>query len=233
MPKIGIGPKIKALREHKRLTRDQFAAIMGVKPSKIQDIERQSQRTGDDFIIGLVEKFGIDLEWLFSGHIEHDPRGFFGTADGDEYAVIPPYRSPEPPSKKKASEGTVISKNYAFRRDWLQSLGISVKDAAMLIVPDNSMAPKVADGDVLLLDTARREPPVRPEVKGRQVRSGIYVVDVDGETRVKRVERPDFQNLILYSEDTTNYPPEAFLGRDQERLNFIGKVIWWGHTVDF
>jgi phage repressor protein C with HTH and peptisase S24 domain len=172
----------------------------------------------------------LDLELYFG-----PPRDLGDTPhtiiDGKDFATIPYHDVAASAGPGALADQHADIQSYAFRRDWLQRQGVAPQNAEMLRVRGDSMAPRIVDGDTLLIDTAHKEPPIRPQSRPGQRRSSIYVVDVDGETRVKWVERPDFQNLILYSEDAANHPPEAFLGRDQERLRFIGKVIWWGHTV--
>ncbi|MFG5381016.1 helix-turn-helix transcriptional regulator [Yoonia sp. R2-816] len=202
----------------------------GLPPDAIRNVIRSSKKSGPTLTRAREICDALGLEFYIgppreTGDIPHR------VIQGNDYATVPFY--PIETSDELGAQGNSEKSDYAFSRSWLTKQGVAPQNTAMLRVRGDSMAPKIVDGDVLLIDTARREPPIRPQTKAGKVRSGIYVVDVDGETRVKRVERPDFQNLILYSEDTTNYPPEAFLGRDQERLNFIGKVIWWGHTVDF
>jgi len=60
-----IANNIKLYRDALGLSRAQFAEVLGEKPSKIQDIETGKQRINDIFITNLIEKYPIDLEWLF------------------------------------------------------------------------------------------------------------------------------------------------------------------------
>jgi len=204
----------------------------GLKSDTIRSVIRTDQRRATPNIdrakeicdaLGLEFYIGPPRE---TGSVPH------AIIEDHDYATVSYYdvSASAGPGVVPAADAAV--ENFAFRRDWLKRQGVAPQNAALLRVKGESMSPLISDGDILLIDTARKEPPIRPQTSESRVRSGIYVVDVDGETRVKRVERPDFQNLILYSEDTTKFAPEAFLGRDQQRLNFVGKVIWWGHTVE-
>ncbi|MFN3662344.1 helix-turn-helix transcriptional regulator [Yoonia sp.] len=150
---------------------------------------------------------------------------------GKDYATVSYHDVSASAGPGEEVDPNAAVENYAFRREWLKRQGVAPQDAAMLRVRGDSMMPRIADGDVLLINTKRRTPPVTPPSKTGKRRSSIYVVDVDGETRVKWVDRPDMKTLILYSENTARYYPEVFTGKEQdERLRFIGKVIWWGHT---
>lgn len=62
-----VGARIRLIRVHKGLTRDEFAHLLGVKPSKIQDIETGRQRVIEDFVCSLVSALPVDLNWLFTG----------------------------------------------------------------------------------------------------------------------------------------------------------------------
>ncbi|MFA8441558.1 helix-turn-helix transcriptional regulator [Yoonia sp.] len=202
----------------------------GLPADAIRNVIRSDKKNGPTLLKAKAICDALGLEFYIG-----PPRDLGDTPhtmiDGEDFATIPYHDVAASAGPGAVADQHADIQSYAFRRDWLQRQGVAPQNAEMLRVRGDSMAPRIVDGDTLLIDTAHKEPPIRPLSRPGQRRSSIYVVDVDGETRVKWVERPDFQNLILYSEDAANHPPEAFLGRDQERLRFIGKVIWWGHTV--
>ncbi|MDX8354323.1 helix-turn-helix transcriptional regulator [Cognatiyoonia sp. IB215182] len=173
--------------------------------------------------LGLEAYFGIPRE---TGDAKHT------IIEGDTYAIVPYLGIDAFSGAKVRAKDDQLAMSYAFRRDWFAKRGIAPQDARMFFAPDNSMAPLIREGDVLVLDATHRPPPVTPRGKKGQRRAKIYVVDVDGETSVKWVERPDMKQIILFSENHANNPPDAFAGKDQNRLVFRGKVIWWSHTIE-
>ncbi|MDT8856468.1 helix-turn-helix transcriptional regulator [Paracoccaceae bacterium Fryx2] len=115
-------------------------------------------------------------------------------------------------------DSSVLEK-LAFRRDWLDRMGVSPSKAVLVQVKGDSMEPGLHDGDLALIDTNRTT-----------VRSGhVYAItDTDGSTRVKRLDLVD-NGLILRS-DAPAYPVEFRPCDDANRVHIIGQVVWSGHT---
>ncbi|MBN7785174.1 hypothetical protein JYP51_09605 [Ponticoccus gilvus] len=113
----------------------------------------------------------------------------------------------------------------AFRRDWLRRLGVSPSDAVLARAKGDSMQPTIWDKDLVLIDTTRKEVPIRSSATGRR-RSPVYALLEDGAARLKRIERPSEEQVMLIS-DNPDFPPELCHPKD---VSIIGKVLWWGHT---
>lgn len=109
----------------------------------------------------------------------------------------------------------------AFRRDWLSERGLLADRCVVCSVRGNSMEPLLFDGDLVLLD--RRQGDLRE--------GDVYgVVDVEGDTRIKRLERVE-GGLLLRSENP-DCPSELRQGEDANRVRIIGALAWSGHTHD-
>lgn len=91
------------------------------------------------------------------------------------------------------------------------------------------MAPTIAPGDLVLLDTARTEVP--PPRRGRPPPAFIFD-DQDGATRLKRLARLDARTLLVLSDNAADHPPEILRGPDAARLRVHGRVVWWGHSEE-
>jgi phage repressor protein C with HTH and peptisase S24 domain len=63
------------------------------------------------------------------------------------------------------------------------------------------------------------------------VRSGhVYALsDIDGSTRVKRVDLVPNQGYVLRS-DAPDHPAELRFGIDGKAVRIEGQVVWSGHT---
>jgi phage repressor protein C with HTH and peptisase S24 domain len=116
----------------------------------------------------------------------------------------------------------------AFRRDWLRRIGVAPSNAALARVEGDSMQPSIWHGDMVMIDhsVARQTIPVRARSGESKVRSPVYALLEDGRARVKRIERPSEDQLVLIS-DNPDYAPQ-FIHPDA--VTIIGKVVWWGHT---
>ncbi|MGJ8586496.1 MAG: S24 family peptidase, partial [Marinosulfonomonas sp.] len=113
----------------------------------------------------------------------------------------------------------------SFRRDWLRRIGTAPANAVLARVSGESMQPTIWAGDMVLVDRSKTVVPVRTS-GSKKGRSAIYAVLDDGHARVKRIERPSEDQILLLS-DNPDYTPEF---ADTKTLTIIGKVMWWGHT---
>lgn len=119
-----------------------------------------------------------------------------------------------------AENGDVrVIEKLAFRRDWLDRMGVDPTQAVLVQVSGDSMTPGLHDGDLALIDRRRNK-----------VRNGhVYALtDTDGSTRVKRVDLLP-EGLILRS-DAPSYQSEFRRSDEANRVNIIGEVVWSGHV---
>lgn len=148
-----------------------------------------------------------------------------------EFVPIPERAAQLAAGDGHVNDGDLIIGHLVFRKDWLQRLGILAEKASLARVTGNSMAPLIRDSDLVLVDTQDRakEVPVRPMKPGKA--ASIYVFHQDGGDRVKRIARPTDEMTLILS-DNPEFPPEVLTGPRQRALNIIGRVRWWGHTVE-
>lgn len=151
-------------------------------------------------------------------------------ASSEDFAQIPLHAallSAGPGAENGAAD---IVDHLAFRRDWLRKIGVAPSNACLARVCGDSMRPTMFPGDLVLVDTAKRE--IAPRKAGVKATSKlpIYALIEDGHARVKRIDRPSEDMLVLISDNPDN-PPEVLTGADARAVNIIGKVLWWGHTA--
>jgi phage repressor protein C with HTH and peptisase S24 domain len=107
----------------------------------------------------------------------------------------------------------------AFSKDWLKREGISAGDCFLVSVKGDSMLPQIGNGDLVMIDTRRKE-----------IRSGrVYAMnDGDQGARIKRLEVIPDVGFILRS-DNPAYEPEYRTGENAKDVDIIGQVVWSGH----
>lgn len=149
--------------------------------------------------------------------------------DGTEYASIALHEATLSAGPGFNNGGSNIIDHLAFRCDWLSRLGMQASQACLARVHGDSMFPTLSPNDMVLIDTRHTAPPVRTRSDKDKRRSPIYAFVQDGEARVKRIDRPEADMLMLIS-DNPDYVPEVFTGQRASSLQIIGKVMWWGHT---
>ena len=93
------------------------------------------------------------------------------------------------------------------------------------------MEPTLWHGDRVLIDQTKTDPIIRRRSETDLRRAPIYAFVQGGEARVKRIERPSDNAIILIS-DNPEVAPELRSGveADQMQLTIIGKVVWSGHA---
>ena len=142
-----------------------------------------------------------------------------------DFANIPLFDAGLSAGNGQVNATEVISGHLAFRKDWLARIGVSPHNAVLARASGDSMQPTIWANDVVMIDTARKEIQVRNPGSDRR-RSSIFAVIDDGEARLKRIERPSEEQVLLLS-DNPDFRPEL---ASAATISVIGKVVWWGHT---
>jgi phage repressor protein C with HTH and peptisase S24 domain len=107
-----------------------------------------------------------------------------------------------------------------FQRDWLEGIASNGIDKLFaLTIEGNSMAPTLLDGDTILVDRAQTKP------RG----DGIYLLNVDGELLVKRLQRSMADGTWTIISDNQLYPSEH--GITPDLLDIEGRVRWIGRKI--
>ncbi|WP_126976490.1 S24 family peptidase [Frigidibacter oleivorans] len=138
----------------------------------------------------------------------------------ENFGIVKAYEADMSAGGGSTNSAEVAASGVAFRRDWLKRLGISPDRACLVRVKGDSMEPGLHDGDSALIDQSRTS-----------IRTGhVYAFnDVDGSTRVKRLEVVDKSGVALRS-DNPEYKLEYRMGYEANRLSVIGQVVWSGHV---
>jgi hypothetical protein len=149
--------------------------------------------------------------------------------DGTDFARIPLHEASFSAGPGvENGDGEVVG-HLVFGADWLRKAGVKPESAVMARVSGDSMAPGIQSGDLVMIDTTRREVPAFRKTK-LPAALPIFAFIQDNEARVKRLERrPAEKILVLYS-DNRDVPPELLSERDAHTLNILGQVVWSGHV---
>lgn len=240
---LGEGPK--ELRPHEVETHiDAYKMVMGDKgaarriQSKIaesgeflgevireaEEIFFQAGTTdNEDFVPYLKEslKTAIYRAKKAEQIIENIYSSDAGALENQDYVKIPRYEVAASAGGGAFVESEQIVDYLSFRSEWVRNtLGISVKDLALINVIGDSMEPTLSDGDVVLLDMTFR---------GVQD-SSIYVLQLNGTLLVKRIQHKLNGSLVIKS-DNKLYEPETVTGEEVNQLKIIGRVVWAGRKM--
>lgn len=210
---------------------DRLARAMGVSPSAFRKWLKGEAEPSRERLVALANTAGVSVGWLATGEgeapnlrpvapgagrAEHDGPGL------EDFVLLPSHdtvaaagASPEIASDPRGS------RYMAFRNDWVrEEIGIDPKAIGLERAVGDSMAPTINAGDVLLLDTTQRAFAL----------FGIYVLEIDGERLVKRVQRKLDGSLVLIS-DNPDYERDLVPPGRVEHLRAIGRVVWIGKKL--
>ncbi len=111
----------------------------------------------------------------------------------------------------------VIGK-FAFRTTWLRSKGLNKGNAKIVRARGRSMADRINDGDILLVNTSINT----------LTQDGVYVIELDGEDYVKLLQRDFSTGGVRVVSYNPAYPIQVLEGEASNRLRIVGRVIWHG-----
>lgn len=110
-----------------------------------------------------------------------------------------------------------VVERLAFPPDYLRKVtSANPKDLAIIGVKGDSMTPTLADNDVVMIDTSKRDLSF----------DGLFVLrDGGASLLVKRIGRGSRRGTVKLISDNRAYDPQE---RDIGEIEVIGKVVWRG-----
>ncbi|NPA32645.1 MAG: helix-turn-helix transcriptional regulator [Aquificae bacterium] len=64
---IGVGERIRRVRQERGLSVEEFARAIGISPKKVEEFERGISRPCDATLVYIARRFGVDYRWLALG----------------------------------------------------------------------------------------------------------------------------------------------------------------------
>ncbi len=219
--KLGMSPGslndyIKGRREGDEATRRKITDYLGVKYDgifelgrKVIELSEQMKTKGSPDIYQVIKDvdFEDELEAIAVG--ANDP------APG--FALVPKYKSRLSGCHGTLKDNDLTEAKFAFRKDWI--VRRDSDNLALFEVYDDSMAPFISGGDIVLVDLSEND-------QGNVIDGKAYAICEEGTVKVRKLARQD-GTLIIRSQDRDNFPDyEA-----GENFSIIGRIIWIGHEV--
>jgi phage repressor protein C with HTH and peptisase S24 domain len=210
---------------------DRLARAMGVSPSAFRKWLKGEAEPSRERLVALARVAGVSIAWLAQGE---GPEPTLETVSGVRHrlptqkpstAVDPAQFVLLPKQSDSSGDSTPaappMSGFLALRHDWVRTaFGVEPDNLQLEIAAGDAMGPTIRHGDTILIDTADRT--LR--------NAGIYVLQVNDQRLVKRVQRRHDGSLVLIS-DNSVYQPDIIDPAAAAGVVVVGRVVWVGGAV--
>lgn len=222
-----FGENIKNLREKAGLNRAAASQLVEVSYSTLQAWEENSGRLPNAWNIQkLAEAYKVNIQDLYTGEVSEvkvsstfDILG--NPVDIEEFVFIPRYNV-----QASAGHGSDVSMEnimhpMAFRKYWIDNiLGICAKSLIVIGVKGDSMEGEINNGDIILINK-----------EDNALLNGIYVIRIDGDLIVKRIQRLPGGIIKVISANSSYDSFEIDINNPPADFEAIGRVVWHGRNV--
>lgn len=212
-----VSLRLKKIRESTGMSQASFAQLFDLPQSTYAKYERGAS-ISDSVLMGLALK-GYDLNWLLTGISNNKSSQNSNNENYQSHVLIPVIAS-----RVSAGQGEEWRDEDFLEGEMLPITkelikGYDLKRIFSARVKGDSMIDaKIYDGDYVFA------------VKGEIGGDGIYILSVDGEVLIKRLEYDVFTHKVNVISENPSYPMRTV---DEDRIVILGKVIGWLHHHPF
>lgn len=220
-----INGRLREIRQKLNESQASFASKLGLNQSTYSKYELDGRIVPDELKSKLY-LLGVSLDWLVTGDGYMFRDSEFKTPSGKSYPVssdVATYSVPILASKVSAGKG----------EEWLPSdySGESLPTLEKFFFgypKDDIFAAKVVGDSMIGIDLLPGD--YVYACHGRIEGNGLYVLTLDNETYVKRLEIDKIDRKIRIISENDHYPDKVV---DPERVIILGKVIGWLHRTPY
>ena len=221
--RYAMADRLKARCQQLGLTCAQASKIAGVNRTFVYDIMRgKSANPNLAKLDQLAQALKVERNWLIHGLGDVQGEAPLVENPDDAFVAVSYLAiSPSVNGGHLAEEQPVDRSPYQFQRSWIKrDLKADPANLRIMHVEGDSMVPTLHDGDLVLVDLARRAP----------TPPGMFVLH-DGmglvAKRLEHIPNSDPPQVRIIS-DNPLYKP--FSGRGDE-LNIVGRIRWFTRAM--
>jgi phage repressor protein C with HTH and peptisase S24 domain len=212
------GERVREARRKATMTIETLAERSGMHPNTVGRIERGENEASIEQLLRLADVLQVSpAKWMHFQGTSKYVSGISSLSD-DEFALVDHLDVHASAGNGSVNGGAEILGRFAFKKSWLKSRGVKTSSARIIRARGNSMADRINDGDILLVDTAVRH----------LEQDGVYVIEIEGLDYVKLLQR-DFATgglqIISYN---PSFRPQQLSAEQAADLRISGRVVWHG-----
>ena len=231
-----VKTQLRTIRNTLKLSQQEFGKLLGIPQTTYANYENGKTNIPDDIKLKLFNEFSVNLNWLISGQgnmllADTTPVSYTPVQKDDEYITATGKTYPVSIPDGGLSIPILASKVSAGPGDeWLP---INFRENERLPIIERFIRPykkdlvfsaevrgdsmtgiQLFDGDMVVA------------VRGYTDGEGIFVLTIDDEVYVKRLQwNPATKKIVVKSENERYDPFEV----EPDRITILGKVIGWLH----
>ena len=197
------------------------AAIIGKTRTHIDNMRKPDAPLRMEDVLALATAAGVSLDWVASGQVVRPDlaqRSGLADAHASGFGALPGFVRLQPLRPQiVVAGGRSIERwepsEFAVSAQWLDGFGLTAESARYAHAGDDGMAPAVGKGAFVVIDSR----PAKP-------RSGVYLVAVEDELLVRRLNRlPNGgAELIADADARWRYPAPTELE--------MYRIVWAGQA---
>lgn len=216
---MGIGQRIRALREEKKISRADLAAAMGIAVTTLSDLELGESKS-TTALHKAAARLRTNIEYLETG------RGNKHHAESSEpdWVDVRGYAQAAGLGAGAEAEEYAETHKLKFKASSMRRKGLRPDKLSVFYGKGDSMEPRIKSGDAILFDTSD----VRPQ------EGTIYLILWKGEYYAKRAMILD--DVVYFTTDNQkgdhNWVRPRRMDAKRDPIEIVGRVRWIGSWED-
>lgn len=207
-----IGDRIRARRKELKLTQAELGRKVGISSPAISQLEKgESKSPSSDNLLTLSKALSCSPEWLQTGIAS--PVAFTET----KFINIPILDVELAAGVGIHIDMEEVTDWVPISQDWICANRLPESHLVVVRVSGDSMSPRLQDGDMLLVNTADKQP-----MSGK-----VYAIANGDELRVKRLIKQMSGSWVISSDNKHDpaYQDELVPPHEFTQLRVVGRVI--------
>jgi len=191
-----------------------WAARIGISKGAFSRIWHEGTMPGTELLCKIQQSTGCSLDWLINGIGDAT---FSEKSNANELIEVPCINS----------EGQIMNtqdccNNFRMSRRWLiEALEVTPENVFCFQINTQCMEPSFKLGDQVLVNSA---------VTFDTLKDGIYIIQIDGISSLKRIQRLPGNGFKLIC-DNTAFDNISVTKNEIDNLKLLGEAIWSGSKI--